>query len=200
MKAADAAIGPISQPQTSPDEQQWINQLRRGERAALERLIALHQDRIRRLVSRVNGWSNRQETDDLVQEVFVRALGSIKRFRGGSRLSTWLTTIAINVCRSHHRTRVFRAGFWKQRLAEQRSEPVQQDEFENLEFRERTELVVRAVRRLPAKYREVIVMHYLEGMTADEIQRVLSTSRNTVEVRLHRARKMLHEVLAPMIK
>jgi RNA polymerase sigma-70 factor (ECF subfamily) len=114
-------------------------------------------------------------------------------------LSTWLTTIAINVCRSHYRTRMFRATFWKNWMSGQIDEPAQADASENVEQKERIEQVTRAVRRLKTDYREVVVMHYLEAMTVDEIQQVLGISRNMVEVRLHRARKMLHEMLEPMI-
>jgi RNA polymerase sigma-70 factor, ECF subfamily len=186
-----------SQPHAASDEPQLIQQLRRGERAALERLVAEHHARIARLVSRLSGWTG--ETDDLVQDVFVKALTGAKHFRGDSRISTWLTSIAVNVCRGHHRTRLVRATFWK-RWMSRRVEPADDEATEPAEQRERIKRVSDAVRRLKSMYREVVVLHYLEGMSSDDIGRVLGISRNTVEVRLHRARQMLRETLGPMME
>jgi RNA polymerase sigma-70 factor (ECF subfamily) len=184
----------MSQPQQASDERQLIQRLRRGERSALEQIVADHHERIARLVSRLSGWT--RETDDLVQDVFVKALSGAKRFRGDSRISTWLTSVVLNVCRGHHRTRLLRASFWKRWLS-QRVEPHDDDALRPIEQRERVRRVTDAVKRLKSTYREVVVLHYLEGMSSDDIGAVLGISRNTVEVRLHRARHMLKELLEP---
>jgi len=64
-----------------------------------------------------------------------------------------------------------------------------------LERRERAAAVRRAVAGLSARYREVVVLHYLEGMEIGEVGRTLGVSANAVAVRLHRARGMLRETL-----
>lgn len=169
-----------------------IERLRSGDRAALEQLIIDHREMVARLVSRLSGWSG--ETDDLTQEVFVAALGGIRRFQGGSRLSTWLTRIAINVCRHHHRTRMLRIAFWR-RLKEDTTEINESDASQPAEARERVSRISQAVRRLKPKYREVVVLHYLEGMEVGQVAQMLDLSRSAVEVRLHRGRQMLKEML-----
>jgi RNA polymerase sigma-70 factor (ECF subfamily) len=197
IPAVKADAGHRSWQTRSPsDEQQLIEQLRRGERAALERMIVEHRELVTGLVARLTGWTN--DTDDLVQDVFVAALNGVKKFRGGSRISTWLTRIAINVCRSHHRTRLVRLTFWK-RWMTQASEPTPIDASEPAQERERSQQVTEAIRRLSARHREVLVLHYLQGMPNEEIQKALGLSRNAVEVRLHRARQKLHEILKPMM-
>ncbi|HEY7088902.1 MAG TPA: sigma-70 family RNA polymerase sigma factor [Tepidisphaeraceae bacterium] len=173
------------------DEQHLVRQLRRGERAALEQLVAMYRPMVSRLVARLSGWSG--EADDLVQDVFVKAISAAGKFRGESKISTWLTSIAINVCRQHHRTRMFRAEFWKRWKG--RPERMDADASQTLERRERIERVTQAVRRLRGNYREVVVLHYLEGMSSEEIGGVLGVTRNTVEVRLHRAREQLRGML-----
>jgi RNA polymerase sigma-70 factor (ECF subfamily) len=193
MPAVKVEAAPCpSQPHSAPDERQLIQRLRRGERSALEQIVADHHERIARLVARLSGWT--RQTDDLVQDVFVKALSGAKHFRGDSRISTWLTSIALNVCRSHHRTRLLRTKFWR-RWMSGGVEQVHEDATQPAEQRERIRQVTEAVRRLKPMYREVVVLHYLEGMSSDEIGLVLGTSRNTVEVRLHRARQMLKEML-----
>jgi RNA polymerase sigma-70 factor (ECF subfamily) len=149
---------------------------------------------VSRLVSRLTGWS--EDREDLVQEVFLLALRGAKRFRGESKLSTWLTRITINVCRSYQRTKLVRKTFWKRLIAGQSEEQLSEtDATKSTEQQERIKQVTRAVQRLKSKYREVVILHYLEGMKAEDIQQVLGISRNMVEVRLHRARKMLEEML-----
>lgn len=186
----DAVYGPSQMVVT--DEPTLIDRLRRGERAALEEMIRVHQPMVIRLVSRLSGWSN--ETDDLVQETFVSAMKSIGRFEGGSRLGTWLTRIAINVVRHHHRTRLLRARYWKKWMLGA-VETIEQDASQSVEQQERMRQVSQAVQRLPGTYREVIVLHYLEEMSVEEMTTVLSLSRSAIEVRLHRARKMLKDEL-----
>lgn len=198
MKADAACSTPRSEPDLA-DERRLVERLRAGDRAALETMIADHQQRVQRLVRRLTGWTG--DSDDLVQEVFLNALTGVRSFKGQSRLSTWLTRIAINACRSHQRTRLLRATFWKKIIQNTREEDVEQaDASIPQEQKDRQRLVTDAVRRLKGKYREVIVLHYLEEMPAEDIQQVLGISRNTVEVRLHRARKMLEETLKPLIQ
>src|SRR5262245_4108907 len=72
------------------DEQHLVRQLRRGERAALEQLVAMYRPTVSRLVARLNGWSG--DADDLVQDVFVKAISAAGNFRGESKISTWLTS------------------------------------------------------------------------------------------------------------
>jgi RNA polymerase sigma-70 factor (ECF subfamily) len=65
---------------------------------------------------------------------------------------------------------------------------------------ERSEQVRRAVRELPVRYREVVVLRYLEGMDAEGTARVLGLSRNAMEVRLHRAKRRLREMLGAWVE
>lgn len=176
----------------SADDRELIEQLRHGRREALDRIIREYEPRIAKLVSRLCGWSS--ESEDLVQEVFVKAMLSAKRFRGDAKVGTWLTQIAINTCRDHHRKRIFRRTFWKrwiQRSREQSQEPPHA----SIERNQRTRRVIDAVQRLKPADREVVVLRYLEEMDVPQIQQVLGQSRTAIEVRLHRARQMLAEML-----
>lgn len=162
-------------------------------------MIEDHQQRVQRLVRRLTGWAG--DSEDLVQEVFLKALTGVRSFKGQSRLSTWLTRIAINACRSRQRTKLLRATFWKKITQNTRDEDIEEpDASVSQEQNDRQRLVTDAVRKLKGKYREVIVLHYLEELPAEDIQQVLGISRNTVEVRLHRARKMLEEMLRPLVQ
>jgi RNA polymerase sigma-70 factor (ECF subfamily) len=173
-----------------------VERLPRGERAALEQLISEHQPTVRRLMGRLTGWS--PDTDDLVQDVFVRAIEHANAFRGDSRVATWLTRIAINVCRGYHRKRTMRRLLWRQ-WSVQRPAEAESDASQTAQDLDRARYVNQAVQRLRPGEREVIVLHYLEAMEIEQVAALLGISRGAVEVRLHRARKRLGEMLQGMI-
>jgi RNA polymerase sigma-70 factor (ECF subfamily) len=156
-------------------------------RPPFEKVVADHQERMARLIHRLLGWPD--DVEDVVQEVFVRALRAWAGFRGDAEVTTWLTRIAVNACRSHRRRRFLRlrlfSGSASTEIALKRPEdgPAIDHETAN-----RVRL---AVRSLPGKDREVIVLRYLEEMETREIALVLGISTNNVNVRLHRARERL---------
>lgn len=169
-------------------DRELVARFRRGDADAFGDIIAAHQQRITRLVHRLLGWSG--DVEDVVQDVFLCALQHLHRFREEARLSTWLTTIAVNTCRSCQRRRVLRlrnlSRVW--RGTQNGKPPADSDEMHE-EVRE-------SVRRLPAKYRVPIVLRYFENLSVPEIGEALGLSLNAVEVRLSRARRHLKESLA----
>lgn len=167
------------------------------EAASFDDLVVAHQRRVARLCYRLLGW--RGDVEDVAQEVFLAAFKAWPRFRGESRVSTWLTRIAVNACRSHLRRRRPRLRLFakEQSVAEPYLERPPDGE---LIDRERFEQVWAAVRGLPAKYREPVVLRYLEKLAVAEIGDVLGLSKNAVEVRLNRARKWLKDDLAGIVE
>ncbi|MCA9257191.1 MAG: sigma-70 family RNA polymerase sigma factor, partial [Phycisphaerales bacterium] len=153
---------------------------------AVARLVRRTEPAVRRLVSRILAWS--EDTPDVVQDVFATAIVNLPSFRGGSAVETWLMRIAINRCRRHLRRRRFVEWIRRPRPPSPAAdEPVDRSE---------TNRAVRsAVAALPARYREVVVLRYLEERSTRETAEILDERVNTVEVRLHRARGMLESAL-----
>ena len=180
-----------TRPETQ-DDRELVARFRAGETDAFERIVAAHQLRITRLVHRLLDRSD--GTDDVIQEVFLAVLQNLGRFRGKSKMSTWMTTIAVNKCRSHGRRRRLwlRVLPWLAKNAESCGEPS-----DPLEATESHQQIRRAVQRLSTRYREPIVLRYFEEMSVAEIADVLGISHGAVEVRLSRARGKLKEILAP---
>jgi len=167
-----------------------------SETVEFERMVSDHRERVARLAYRLLGW--RDEVEDVVQEVFLAALRNLGRFRADSTRSTWLTAITVNKCRSHLRRRLLRLRFFE-RSPQRVARPVGGAEEAALE-RESFEQVRRALQKLPARYREVVVLRYLEEMPIAEIAEVLGIFRNAVEVRLNRARARLRADLAVLVE
>lgn len=167
-----------------------------GDHAAFDRLILMHEPRVRRLAHRLLSWrAGTAELDDVVQDVFVRLLENLRSLRDEARLSTWLTSVTLNRCRTIHRRR------WVQ-LNWLRSRRIALDEAASDARSLRDETAARvqsAVQALRPKDREVIVLFYLEDHSAADIATLLGASQNAIEVRLHRARARLKILLSDLV-
>jgi RNA polymerase sigma-70 factor (ECF subfamily) len=162
-----------------------------------EQLVALHEPRVRRLAHRLLGWRSATDAaDDIVQDVLLVLLNKLDTFRGDSSLSTWLTRVTINQCRSHQRKRWLREKLFRRtpRFSAESSgsdhEPMRDD----------TNGSVRAaVQSLAPRDREVIVLFYLEALSSAEIALILRIATPAVDTRLHRARQRLKEKLKDLV-
>jgi RNA polymerase sigma-70 factor (ECF subfamily) len=148
---------------------------------------------VARLAQRLLGWSD-ADVADVVQEVFIAAWTNLGSFRGDASISTWLTRLTINECRRHRRRRLARLSMLT-RFLQKRPPPQAHVDSDPLARDERLSHVRSAVQRLPAKYREVIVLRYLEELEVSEIMQALGLSANAINVRLHRARELLSQKL-----
>jgi RNA polymerase sigma-70 factor (ECF subfamily) len=157
---------------------------------SFEQLVAVHEPGVRRLAYRLLGWRD-SHVDDVVQDVFMIALKELDRFRGESNIATWLAAVTLNRCRTHRRRQLLKLKWFARREVQTASDaPAMQDE---------TSARVRAaVQALSPRDREVIVLFHLEELTAAEIAKLLATTNNAVEVRLHRARQKLKAKLADL--
>ena len=152
----------------------------------VEELIDQHGDDILRLCLLYMG--ERQLAEDAFQETFVRAWRHLSAFRGESSAKTWLSHIAVNVCRDMLRTP------WLRMRRSARSV----EEMEHLpapDAAPRHELMD-AIRALPDKYREVIVLVYAQDMKLREAAAQLRLPVPTVSTRLRRARARLAQLLS----
>jgi RNA polymerase sigma-70 factor (ECF subfamily) len=157
----------------------------RGE-AEFRRLYAAHAPRLYLWLLRLCG-GKQAEAEDLMQETWLRAAAKLPEFRWESALSTWLAGIGWNAGREASR----RAP----RVAAAPSEPEElAAPADGTEPGARLDLE-RAVRELPEGYREVLVLHDVEGYTHEEIGQSLGIQPGTSKAQLFRARARLREAL-----
>ncbi len=179
------------------EELALVERFRRGDDSAFEEIVEQHAAEVAALANRLLGWPG--DVDDIIQEVFVAAFLGRKKFRGESSLRTWLFTITVNKCRS----------FRFRRLRRLRSVAI--EETAALESRDRggekvaldqetLARVRRAIQVLPRKYREIVVLRYLQGLEVSEIRELLGITDNATQVRLNRARKRLKEQLGDLLE
>jgi RNA polymerase sigma factor (sigma-70 family) len=176
-------------------DEELVARVLAGDRDAFRHLIARYERLVVHLVSRlVRDDADREE---VCQDVFLRVFRGVGDFRFGSRLSTWIARIAHRASLNHVQ---------KKRLplfedlpdAEQaRRQPTSAapNPLEHAVAGEERTLVRQAVHALPAAYRTVVTLHYLEGMTVDEVGYVMDLPAGTVKSHLFRARRLLKDAL-----
>jgi RNA polymerase sigma-70 factor, ECF subfamily len=151
---------------------------------------------------------NESDAEDAAQEAFIKVYRHLQSFRGDSRFSTWVLSIARNEGLARLRKRATRpeeplepvldetAGdFTPALLTDWREVPL-----EALERKELGQCLWRAILKLPPIYREVVQLRDIDELDVQETAEALGITAGTVKVRLHRARIMLQKELAPVLK
>jgi RNA polymerase sigma factor (sigma-70 family) len=162
--------------------------LRRGERAAAEELVDMYYERIYSFMRGVG--HNRQISEDLTQETFLKAWAHIGQLRNGRALRGWLYRIAGNVSRVYWRKQKNRkfAGLERiEKAANEKTEPEKVGHYEELAR------LQEAIARLPWKLRKVIVLHYMQHLTIVEAAEVAGVREGTFKSRLNRALQILRK-------
>lgn len=162
---------------------------RRGEQVAFEQLVRIYQADIWRLCHHLLG--DRSAADDATQEAFLRAYRFVPKFKGGSKFSTWLFSIARNCCLDEMR-RVGRLRRLSEAVKAQ-PEPSPPRSEAGLEVRE-------AVCGLAMDLREPLVMIDVLGLSYAEVGEALSLPVGTVKSRVHRARSALADALTDYLE
>ena len=174
----------------SATEADWVDKARNGDRHAFEKLYRSHCGRIYALCWRMCG-GDAALAEDMVQEAFVRAWNKLDLFRGESKFGTWLHRLAVNVVLSDRRIRVKRVGR-EQELGEdvERTLVGDRDVFAGI----RKDLEA-AISGLPERARTVLVLYDIEGYQHQEIAEMTGMAVGSSKAQLHRARKLVREIL-----
>ncbi|MBN2182175.1 MAG: RNA polymerase sigma factor [Sedimentisphaerales bacterium] len=173
-----------------------VEQFSQSNESAFESIIELYSADVAALANRLLGWPS--DVEDITQEIFLAAFLGLKKFRHDCSLRTWLFTITINKCRSYKYKRMLRL----RRPPQDKDKipmPSGKGAHSELMKAETFEHIRNAVAALPAKYREAVVLKYLQELPTEQISRILGISQNTLQVRLSRARERLKQTLTELM-
>jgi len=178
-------------------EARLIARAQRGDGQAMRDLVDLHKDRLFAFVHRMI--RNHHDAEDLVQDTFVKAFGSLDTFLTQYRFSTWLFTIGYRLCLNSLRRRQSLTG--ELDFAAVASSATQPDDqaAESDEAHRLTLLVWQAVDRLSPPQRATVILFYRQNESCRDIAQVLELPVATVKSHLHRARTRLREILEPAV-
>lgn len=173
-----------------PDDDTIVRQCLEGDRESFSILVERYGELAYNMAYRMLG--DGDAANDMAQESFIAAYGALRGFKRESRFSSWIASIVLNKCRDYLR-------------AAKRSAPL--DAVENVlpdhsptpeewaSTREQEEDLQEALNKLPAEYREAVILKHVEGFEYREMERILGVRADTLKVRVHRAREMLKDLI-----
>jgi RNA polymerase sigma-70 factor (ECF subfamily) len=184
-----------------------IRAFHEGDKAAFDRLVLKHKDRLFNLCFRLLG--DYEEANDSAQEAFIKVYRSLKKFRFESAFSTWLYRIAVNTCKNKLKSSAYRQkrkmvpldnphSLNSRRLGREIHDESQSPAIE-LEKKERMRVIQEAINALPPEQREVVTLRDIEGFSYEEVAEITGFNLGTVKSRLARARLDLKKKLRSVI-
>lgn len=203
-KGGSARGGPAGGASDATDDEA-VARARSGDHEAFRVLVERHQGRIFRLAARV--LRDDELARDAVQDAFLKAYVSLRRFEGRSSFYTWLYRLTLNVCLDiKRRSKADRTVEWPETpLADGRlpgepkpaagTEPAPAGPEVELERSELRRRVGQAIEELPLEARETLLLREVDGLSYAEIADTLSIPKGTVMSRLHYARRRVQKLL-----
>lgn len=171
-----------------------IREVLDGNTAKYELLVAKHSEKVFALAKSM--LKNKEDAEEITQNVFLKAFNSLKRFKGDAKFSTYLYRICYNECLNHLRSR---------KVFTDIENTVYEDQdinegFYNLKRLDQQNILKKALKKIHHDYAMVLTMFYLEDQSHKEIMGMTDWSLSAVKVKLHNARKSLAIVLNDMLK
>ena len=195
---------PIS---TREQEFSWVRSVLNNDQSAFDKLVHRYQDKVFNLCNRMMG--DYEEARDCAQETFVRAYRALKGFRFEASFSTWILTIAVNICRNRLKSleHKYRRGMLRIDSCVDGTEGSNGIEIEDpapnalaqLTKKEQDQLLQEAIDGLPHDAKIVTVLRDIEGFSYEEIVLITGYNPGTVKSKLARAREHLRRKLKGLI-
>ena len=181
------------------DEKQLITELQKGSPSAFRHLVDSYQNKVYNTVLSIVQHIN--EAEDISQEVFIEVFESVAKFKGESKLSTWIYRIATTKALEMYRRKkaIKRFGFLTSLFGENNEVIHHLPDFEHpgivLENKERAKVLFRHINQLPDNQKVAFTLCNVEGLSYQEISEVMQLSLSSVESLLFRAKTNLRKTL-----
>jgi RNA polymerase sigma-70 factor, ECF subfamily len=178
--------------QWSAAEQDLIRQLQAGNEAAFQRFVEQYRSKVCAVAYRILG--NRDDADDITQQVFVKVHSSIKSFEGRSSLYTWVRRITVNECFGFLRKKRLSASIEDGKVdgslpTRVQMTPDPSPTSETLAVQR--DFLSRLLARVPEQDRQLLLLRELEGYSVAQLAEAAGTSENTIKTRLFRTKRRL---------
>jgi RNA polymerase sigma-70 factor (ECF subfamily) len=188
------------------NEEKLIDRIAQKDHAAFKALVESYQSLVLNTCYRILG--NRQDAEDVAQDVFVKVFEKAASFRGEASPSTWMYRIAVNLSLNFRRKQKLNryldiltlSDSTRRNPAAALETPDRDRPDRRLEQQEQSRILKEALDALPEKQRVAMVLHKFEGLSYREIADVLETSLSSVESLIHRAKRNLQKKLLKLLR
>lgn len=188
--------------QNNSVDKQLVERVRRGDKRAFDLLILKYQHKIISIVGRYLGDQN--DVQDVTQETFIKAYRAIPNFRGESAFYTWLYRIAVNTAKNHLVS--------KSRRPPNIDVDIDDGEFQNnsavlrdnespqasLATSQMEQVIFRSIENLPSELRIAVTLREFDGLSYEEIAKIMNCPVGTVRSRIFRAREAIEKKIMLM--
>jgi len=186
------------------DEARLVTELQAGSDEAFDWLVTFYHRNVYNLVYGILG--DAADASDVTQEVFLHAFRGIRGFRSGSSLKTWLYRISVRQalnhrrwCWRHHRGQVSIDADEDGKSPALELKDSEASPFDLYSTQEVQNAVRAALLQVPALFRSAVILRDLEGMSYEEVSEIMEVSVGTVKSRILRGRRLLKEILDPVL-
>jgi len=169
------------------DDYFYIQRIKAGDMRAFSGIVSKYQSKLLTIILKIVG--NREDAEDITQEVFIKVFKSLEQFKGDAEFSTWLYRVAYNTSLSELRKRKFAFVPMDDNFLTEH-EAVSED-VDEMHAEQGLAYLDAALKRLSPDDAFLITLYYLEEQSIDEISKISNLSVSNVKVRLHRIRKKL---------
>ena len=188
------------------EEQDFINDLRAGKQFAYGKLIDSFEQKV--FATCISFVPNKEDAEDIAQDVFVEVFNSINKFKGNSKLSTWIYRITTNKCLEFIRKKNTKKRFAFLQSIMGNEIPMDKTKYFTemnhpgvlLENKEKSETLFKAINQLPDAQRVVFTLSKIDGLSNQEVCDITEKSLSSVESLMFRAKKNLQDVLGDFYK
>jgi RNA polymerase sigma factor (sigma-70 family) len=178
--------------QTGPGDNEIINRVLQGEQALYAQLVKRYQNFVFTIALRYT--PNREDAEEIAQDVFVKAYRSLADFRGESKFSTWLYTIVTTTCITFLRKKKIPIhSLDNEHIFEAVDNQNSTFRANQVEQKSKVQMINEAIKLLSVDDARIITLFYQAEQSLEEIGRIIGVDPNTAKVKLHRARQRLKE-------
>ncbi len=180
------------------DESYYIDAVKNGNVQAFTFLVDKYQNMIYTLALKL--MKRAEDAEEMAQDTFVKAFQKIHTYEGKSRFSTWLYSITYNACISELRKRKISFASLDDRQISDQDEARMGDYFSETKKEDQERYLTLAMAKLPEDDQFLVTLYYYENQSMDEISAITGLTVSNVKIRIHRARKRMHQLLQEMLK
>lgn len=179
-------------------DQYYITKTLHGNVSEYAHLVERYRYMVYTLILRIV--KNKEDAEEIAQDVFVKSFKNLKNFKGDSKFSTWIYKIAYFASLDHIKKRKRMANQVNIEAVSEDVLKVEQDSLTAMYNRDRKKVIAEALLKLPEVERTILTLYYFEELPVKEISIIVNLTVDNIKVKLYRARKKLYEILKNVIE